>query len=84
VQASRKEFHDATLKRDFLTHLVQTNQGVYYQPGEIEQLPNNLRGRRTSTSIYHAEYLWDMPAIWGLVLLLLSAEWIYRRRKGLP
>ncbi len=84
VRPSRKEFYDATLKRSFLENLAAANGGFYYAPAQAGTIPVNLRSRRTSTSIFHAEYLWDMPLLWGLVILLLSAEWIYRRRKGLP
>ncbi|MFQ5568740.1 MAG: hypothetical protein ACE5G0_03635 [Rhodothermales bacterium] len=84
VRPSNKEFYDATLKRAFLENLADANNGFYYEPSEAGAIPANLRNRRTSTSIYRAEYLWDMPLLFGLVILLLSAEWIYRRRKGLP
>jgi hypothetical protein len=84
VRPSNKEFYDATLKRAFLENLATTAGGRYYTPEDADAIPNNLRSRRTSTSIFHAEYLWDMPLLFGLVILLLSAEWMYRRRKGLP
>lgn len=84
VRPSRQEYYDATLKRAALEHLAGTSGGVYYEPSDAGEIPANLRGRRTSTSVYRAEYLWDMPLLFGLVLVLLSAEWIYRRRKGLP
>lgn len=84
VRPSNKEFYDATLKRAFLEGLTTANNGFYYTPAAASAIPENLRSRRTSTSIYRAEYLWDMPLLFGLVLLLLSAEWFYRRRKGLP
>ena len=84
VQPSGMEFRDATLKREFLQRLAGASGGAYYSVAEAADIPMNLRGRRTSTSIYRAEYLWDMPFLWGLVFLLLSIEWVYRRRKGLP
>ena len=74
VRSSQKEYFDATLKRDLLQRLAQASGGFYYEPTEASTIPDNLRGRRTSTSIYHAEYLWDMPALWGLILLLLCVE----------
>ena len=83
VRPSNKEYYNATLKRSFLENLAGSNNGFYYEPGEAETIPTNLRSRRTSTSVFRAEYVWDMPLLFGLVLLLLSIEWIYRRRKGL-
>ena len=84
VRSSKQEYHDATLKRPFLASLAEASNGIYYDVAEVGTLPDNLRGRRTSTSIYRAEYLWDMPLLFLLVIILLSAEWLYRRRKGMP
>ncbi len=84
VRPSNREYYDATLKRDFLQHLAEASNGFYYSPDQARTIPAGLRERRTSTSIFRAAYLWDMPFLFGLILLLLSAEWIYRRRKGLP
>ena len=84
VRPSQQEFYDATLKRAFLENLADASGGAYYAPAQATDIPGRLRSRRTSTSIYHAAYLWDAPFLFGLVLVLLSAEWIWRRRKGLP
>ena len=84
VRPSRKEYHDAVLKRPFLERLADAAGGYYYTPDDVGALTTNLRSRRTSTSIYTIDYLWDVPFLFGLVLVLLSAEWIWRRRKGLP
>ncbi len=84
VRPSRREYYDAVLKRPFLEHLAEKARGFYYAPEDADAIAPNLRGRRTSTSIFTIDYLWDMPFLFGLVLVLLSAEWIFRRRKGLP
>jgi uncharacterized membrane protein len=84
VRPTSQEYFDAVLKRASLEQLAEAAGGVYYAPGDADQLTTNLRSRRTSTSIYTVEYLWDMPFLFGMALLLLSAEWIWRRRKGLP
>lgn len=84
TQPSGREYRDATLKSAFLNRLASASGGAYYTSSDVSAIPANLRNRRTSTSIYRSEYLWDMPVLWLLVLGLLSAEWIYRRRKGMP
>lgn len=84
VRPARREFYDATLKRPFLERLAATSGGRYYPPTDAAAIPEELRGRRTSTSVYRAEPLWDMPFLFGLLLLLLLGEWTYRRRRGLP
>ncbi len=84
TQPSGREYRDATLKREFLERLADASGGAYYASDDVSAIPANLRGRRTNTSIYQSEYLWDMPILWGLIFLLLSIEWVFRRRKGLP
>ncbi len=81
---SKKEYYDAVLKRDYLEHLAGLNGGIYYEPSEANVIPENVRERRTGTSVYRNEYLWDSPLLFLLAVILLSAEWIYRRNKGLP
>ncbi len=83
ARPKQAEFYDATLKRATLERLAES-AGYYYTPAEAGMVPVNLRERRTSTSVFHAEYLWDMPALFILAILLLCAEWLYRRRQGLP
>ena len=83
ARPSKKEFFDATLKREFLENLAEESGGVYYTPLEAADIPIHLSTRKTETSVTRIEYLWDMPLIFILAILLLSAEWYYRRRKGL-
>jgi hypothetical protein len=83
VRPAQREFYDATLKRPFLQRLATASGGFYYTPVEASTIPEQLRGRRTSTSVYRAEPLWDMPFLFGLLLVLLVGEWTYRRRRGL-
>ena len=79
VRRQNLEYYDATQKRNWLTSVAT----VYYTPEEAERVPVNLRSLRTSTSVYRASYLWDMPLLLILAVLLLCGEWFYRRRHGL-
>lgn len=81
---SKREFFNATLKKKYLENLVEANGGEYYSMLDYNRIPTNVITRKTSTSVYRNEYLWDMPILFLLALILLSIEWIYRRRKGLP
>ena len=45
----------------------------------MDALDNNPRGAR---SLLRLE-LWDMPALFLLLITLLCAEWLYRRWRGL-
>ena len=80
---TNKEFYDAALKTDFLKILAKQSGGIYYNATSAAEIPFNLKTRKAETSITKTEYLWDMPFIYILAILLLASEWLYRRRKGL-
>ena len=84
TRTPKKEYFNATLKKKYLQSLAETNGGFYYDAASYEKIPENLVTHKSSVSVYRKEYLWDMPILFLLALCLLSAEWIYRRRKGLP
>ncbi len=79
VRRQNLEYYDATQKKDWLASLAT----VYYTPDEAADIPVNLRSMRTSTSVYRASYLWDMPLLLIMAVLLLCGEWYYRRQHGL-
>jgi len=81
---SKKEYYDATLKKEFLFNLAHETGGIYYEPAGAGDIPVNLRTKKSETSVITSHYLWDMPFIFLFVLLILMLEWLYRRRKGLP
>lgn len=83
VRPSRQEYYDAVLNRDLLQQIARTAGGVYYDVEHADDIPANLRGRRSSTSVYRAEYIWDMPLLFLLVVSLLVGEWAWRRRRHL-
>ena len=83
VRTANREFYDATLKENRLERLAEAGGGRYFKAADADVIPDLLRTRRTSTSIFHAEYLWDMPAIWLLLITFMAVEWVYRRRQGM-
>ncbi len=84
VRSSKKEYYNASLKREFLENISKLSGGMYYNPNDSGDILLNLKTRKAETSVTKTEYLWDMPFIFIFAVLLLAAEWIYRRRKGLP
>ena len=81
---SKKEFYNATLKKEFLQNLAKETNGVYYDPSGTSDIALNLKTKKSETSIIKSNYLWDMPILFLLALLILCIEWLYRRRQGLP
>ncbi|MFC1490339.1 VWA domain-containing protein [Candidatus Latescibacterota bacterium] len=81
---SKKEFHNSELQKSFLENIATLNNGNYYELSETDDIPTNLTGRQTSTSIFHYKYIWDSPILFILIIMILSLEWVYRRNRGLP
>ncbi len=63
-----------------LMRLSDATGGRYLQPHEIDALPELLR--YSTSGITETDYrpIWDAPAVFLLLLLLKSGEWLLRRR----
>ncbi|NND73210.1 MAG: hypothetical protein HKN43_16675 [Rhodothermales bacterium] len=83
VRKSRKEFKDATMKRSLLESIATASGGEYHAPSEANRIPDRLRTRRTSTTVYESGTLWDLPILFLFLIGLLSFDWYYRRKNGL-
>ena len=44
---SKKEYYDATLKKEFLFNLAHETGGVYYEPAGAGDIPVNLRTKKS-------------------------------------
>lgn len=83
VRKSRREFGDPSLKRSLLEGMAEASNGAFYNGNTADRIPERLRSRKTTTTIYESGSLWDMPLLFLLIVGILSFEWFYRRRKGL-
>ena len=81
------EFNDSSLKEDVLRRMAETTGGRYYSYAEAGEIAAEIEraileaksdGVRPRTSA-----LWDMPALYVLLLGLMGTEWVLRRRFGL-
>jgi uncharacterized membrane protein len=83
VERADAEMRFPAADHGLLSELADRSGGAVVEPeqvGELDHLlPNNAR--RTVTDI--SEPLWNSPLAFGLVLILLAAEWIGRRLIGL-
>jgi hypothetical protein len=77
------EFFDSQMDEKLLRRIADQSSGAFFRPPEVDKLiaalDNNPRGSRTLLRLE----LWDMPALFVLLVTLLCAEWSYRRWRGL-
>lgn len=69
--------------RDLLEKLSSQTGGRYWKPQEISGLADEVPYSEAGITVREAKSLWDMPAVFLLLLLLPSAEWLLRRKWGI-
>jgi uncharacterized membrane protein len=82
VAASTEEFHNAAMNSGLLKQLSSETGGRYYSPADVRNLPEDISYINTGASRLEEKDLWDMPFVFMLLIGLVSAEWILRKRKG--
>ncbi len=83
VKPSYAEFSDAALNVPLLSTLANMSGGNYYPIDEASQLVNQISLVESATSEITDIDIWDLPLIFGIIILLLGLEWFLRKRAGL-
>ncbi len=68
--------------RDLLQHLAEQTGGHYYTPSDAGRLPEEIAYSEAGVTSREFKDLWNMPAVFLLILLLKTSEWLLRRRWG--
>lgn len=80
VAAPDDELRTPQADHAFLAALAQATGGKVLTPSELIQLPMLLPNREvTLLGTPETETLWDKPAVWVLLMLLVATEWMGRR-----
>lgn len=80
---SDDEFYDSARRTSLLRRVAEETGGRFYTPETVGNLPEDITISGAGVTLVEEHDLWDMPAIFLLVLLLMGAEWGYRRVRGL-
>ncbi len=67
---------------ELLEKLSSETGGRYYKPEDASKLGRDISYSQAGITIRETRDLWDMPAVFALLLLLRSAEWLLRRKWG--
>ncbi len=73
----------AELRVPLLKRIADETGGRYYPLADAQQLADDAIYTESGVTVREAKDLWDMPAVFLLLALLLGAEWGYRRWRGL-
>jgi hypothetical protein len=69
--------------RALLTELATRTGGRYWRPDQLAGLPEVIPYSQAGVTTQEIKSLWNMPAVFLLLLLAKSVEWLLRRRWGI-
>jgi hypothetical protein len=77
------EFIDAEQHTDLLKRIADETGGRYYTPATTGTLAEDVALSKRGVTVVNEMDLWDMPINFLLLIALVSAEWGYRKSRGL-
>lgn len=77
------EYFDAEMRAPLLKRMANETGGKYYTPATVSSLPEDVALSKHGVTVVNQMDLWDMPAIFLLLVALVTAEWTYRKARGL-
>jgi hypothetical protein len=69
--------------RELLERIASETGGRYYRPRDLAKLPGEISFSEAGITTREPRDLWDMPAVFFLLLVLRTAEWFLRRKWGI-
>jgi uncharacterized membrane protein len=79
-EAAQKEYFNIRRNSALLKRVSEATGGQYFDAGELDALPDFLRHSSAGITEKVIRPIWDMPAVFLLLLLLKAGEWLLRRR----
>jgi len=80
---SDREYFGAARRTQLLQRIADDTGGQFYTPDDVSSLADDITISGAGVTLSQQLDLWDMPALFLLMLLLMGAEWGYRRIRGL-
>jgi uncharacterized membrane protein len=83
VAPSEEEYFGAGRRTQLLKRIARETGGRFYTPRTVATLPADIAVTGAGVTLTEQRDLWDMPALFLLMVALMGAEWWYRRSRGL-
>ena len=77
------EYFDAEMREPLLKRMATETGGKFYTPATASTLADDVALSKHGVTVVNQMDLWDMPAIFLLLVALVTAEWSYRKARGL-
>ncbi|MCA1789302.1 MAG: glutamine amidotransferase [Thioalkalivibrio sp.] len=78
-----EEYFGAGRRTRLLERIAQDTGGRAYTPATVSTLPEDISVTGAGVTLIEERDLWDMPILFLAMLLLMGAEWGFRRIRGL-
>ncbi len=80
VESASSELDRPTLDRALLEDMARASGGSVVAMTDFERLPGAFRVRQVGRLLEYRDELWDAPLIFGALMVLLTLEWVLRKR----
>jgi hypothetical protein len=77
------DVEQAELRAPLLRRIATETGGRYYPLADASRLAEDVVFTESGVTVRESRDLWDMPIMFFLLVVLLGAEWSYRRWRGL-
>ncbi|MGH9318602.1 MAG: glutamine amidotransferase [Vicinamibacteria bacterium] len=77
------EYFQAEMRAPLLERIADETEGEFYRPETVSRLPEDMSYTEGGTTVRERRDLWDVPALFLLMIGLVGAEWSYRKYRGL-
>lgn len=77
------EYTMAEMRRPFLQRVADETGGKFYTTQTVGTLPEDISMTKRGVTVINQMDLWDMPIVFIVLVGLVSAEWGYRKMRGL-
>jgi len=88
VGESYVEFSPGWQNASVLKELARSTGGAYYGEADASRMVADIERQVLKSAVSKPEFtehdLWDMPIVFLVLFVVLSAEWLLKRRSGLP
>jgi hypothetical protein len=78
------EIRSGAMRGNLLRRIAEETGGAFFTMDQLDALPEALQYSGRGTVVQEQRDLWDLPIFFFLLVGFLSAEWLLRRRGGLP
>lgn len=77
------EYFDAEMRPALLRRMANETGGRFYTPATAGTLADDVALSKHGVTVVNQLDLWDMPVVLVLLMSLVTAEWSYRKLRGL-